>query len=179
MHAIRKAISKEELSRHCRRRTRGAEVTLQLIEELLLQLSTATDSLGVPVLSAHMVTIWEEEKKHLKVYSGSFNGGTVYSHRIYYQGWDRIASVQMCTRDRLLGIISPPPSKVGIYVSVDKWMQSFLARFIPGSSASDVHYQGFMLEGLSRWNQARILAASQQQDCQLRSFNLQLACKVN
>ena len=66
MHAVRKAISKEELSRYCRRRTRGAEVTLQLIEELLLQLSTATDSLGVPVLSVHMVTIWEEEKKHLK-----------------------------------------------------------------------------------------------------------------
>ena len=41
-------------------------MTLQLIEELLLQLSTATDSLGVPVLSVHMVTIWEEEKKHLK-----------------------------------------------------------------------------------------------------------------
>ena len=66
MHAVRKAVSKEELSRHCRRRTRGAEVTLQLIEELLLQLSTATDSLGVPVLSVHMVTILEEEKKHLK-----------------------------------------------------------------------------------------------------------------
>ena len=59
MHAIRKAISKEELSRHCRRRTRGAEMTLQLIEKLLLQLSTVTDSLGVPVLSVHMVTIWD------------------------------------------------------------------------------------------------------------------------
>ena len=35
-----------------------------------------------------------------------------------------------------------------------------------------------MLGGLSRWNQERTLAASQQQDCQLRSFNLQLACKV-
>lgn len=57
--------------------------------------------------------------------------------------------------------------------------KQFLVRFIPGFSASDVHYQGFLLEGLSRWNQARTLAASQQQDCQLRSFNLQLAFKIN
>ena len=86
-----KAISKEELSHHCHRRTRGAEVTLQLIEELLLQLSTATDSLGVPVLSecthGHYLGRREETPK---VYSGSFSGGTENSH---YQGWGRIASV--------------------------------------------------------------------------------------
>ena len=41
-------------------------MTLQLIEDLLLQLSTATDSLGVPVFGEQMVTIWEEEKKHIK-----------------------------------------------------------------------------------------------------------------
>ena len=64
MSAILKAITKEELSRHCRRRTRGGEVTLQLIEELLLQFSTATDSLDVPLVSEKMVTIWEE-KKHV------------------------------------------------------------------------------------------------------------------
>ena len=66
MGAIRKAVTREELARHCRRRTRGAGLTLQLIEDLLLQLSTATDSLGVPVFSERMVTIWEEEKKHLE-----------------------------------------------------------------------------------------------------------------
>ena len=66
MSAIWKAITKEELSRYCRRRTRGAKLPLQLIEELLLQLSTATDSLCVPVLSEKMVTIWEEEKKHVQ-----------------------------------------------------------------------------------------------------------------
>ena len=66
MSAIQKAVTKEELSCHCRRRTRGAEVTLQLIQELLLQLSTATDSLGVPVFSVQMVTIWNEEKKHVR-----------------------------------------------------------------------------------------------------------------
>ena len=65
MSAIKKAITKEELARHCRRRTRGRELTLRLIEELLLKLSTATDSLGVPVLSEQMVAIWDVEKKHV------------------------------------------------------------------------------------------------------------------
>ena len=41
-------------------------MTLQLIEELLLSLSTATDSLGVPLFGVQMVTIWEAEKKHVK-----------------------------------------------------------------------------------------------------------------
>ena len=69
MSAIQKAISKEELARHCRRRTRGAEVTLQLIEELVLELSsspTAVDSNGVHVFSGDMVKILNEEKKHIK-----------------------------------------------------------------------------------------------------------------
>jgi len=47
--AIHKAINKEELSRHCRRRTRGADETYKAIEDLLLQFTPATDSLGVPV----------------------------------------------------------------------------------------------------------------------------------
>ena len=69
MSAIQKAITKEELARHCRRRTRGAEMTLQLIEELVLELSSspsATDSNGVHVFSEDMVKILKEEKKHIK-----------------------------------------------------------------------------------------------------------------
>ena len=45
--AICKAVNKE-LSRHCRR-TRGADDTYKAIEDLLLQFTPATDSLGVPV----------------------------------------------------------------------------------------------------------------------------------
>jgi len=86
----------------------------------------------------------------------------------------------MCTRDHLARILSPPSGKVcgmmDLYYNSSK---RFFVRFIPGSSASDVHYQGFLLEGLSRWNQERTLAALQQQDSQLRTFNLQLACKVD
>ena len=63
--AARKAISIAELSRHCKRRTRGTHNTITIIESLLLTLSQATDSLGVPVLRSDMPSIWTEQKKHV------------------------------------------------------------------------------------------------------------------
>ena len=60
MSPIRKAVTKEELARHYRRRTRGAAVTESLIEALQL-----VYSLGVLVLSDQITRIWEEEKKHV------------------------------------------------------------------------------------------------------------------
>ena len=88
MSAIRKAVMKEELSRHCRRRTRRAELTLQLIEELLLRLSTATDSLGVPKDGRHL----GGEEAH-QMHSGSSRSTSVHYHRVHQEGWDGIASV--------------------------------------------------------------------------------------
>ena len=72
MNAIHKTITRNELSQHCQRRTREVELTLELIEGLLLQLSGffATDSTGEPVLNDKMITIWEEEKKHVKCIQG-------------------------------------------------------------------------------------------------------------
>ena len=34
-------------------------------------------------------------------------------------------------------------------------------RFIPGTSANDFHYQGYLLEDLVRWNKAHSLTAIQ------------------
>jgi len=48
--AIQKAITTDELSKHCRRRTRGAVETTKAIEDLLLHLTPATDLLGVPII---------------------------------------------------------------------------------------------------------------------------------
>ena len=42
LSAIQKALSREELAKHFRRRTRGAEETAAAIESLLLTLSAAT-----------------------------------------------------------------------------------------------------------------------------------------
>ena len=58
--AIRKLITKEELARHCWRKTRGAEETNALIEKLFLSLTSATGTLGVPILTKEVATVWEE-----------------------------------------------------------------------------------------------------------------------
>ena len=64
--AIKEAVTKEEMARHCRRRTRGVEATSRLIESLLTTMSTATDALGVPLFRDDMVeTIWPEQRRHL------------------------------------------------------------------------------------------------------------------
>ena len=55
--AARKAISRDELLKHCRQRPRGVEVTISAIEQLLLSL---TDTLGVPLLKEEVKLIWAE-----------------------------------------------------------------------------------------------------------------------
>lgn len=60
---ITKAVTKEEMARHCRRWTRGVEETSRLIESLMTTMSTATDALGVPLFRDDMLTtVWPEQK---------------------------------------------------------------------------------------------------------------------
>lgn len=63
--AAAKAVTREELARHCRRRTRGADVTTSKLESLFLALTGTTDVLGVPLLRKEMAGIWEEQKRHI------------------------------------------------------------------------------------------------------------------
>lgn len=64
--AVKKATSKEEMARHCRRRTRGVGATSILIDQLMATMSSATDALGVPLFREDMLSIiWPEQKRHL------------------------------------------------------------------------------------------------------------------
>lgn len=66
---VNKQLTKEELALHCRRRTRGEETTIPLLEQLLRQLggSSGNDSLGVPLIDAErMEYIWRVQRKHVK-----------------------------------------------------------------------------------------------------------------
>ena len=62
---VSSAITKRELARHCRRKTRGAENTIRLLENLILSLTDATDSLGVPLFRDDVLEIWSTEKRHV------------------------------------------------------------------------------------------------------------------
>ena len=63
--AVAKAISKSELAQHCRRKTRGTDSSMRLLENLFVSLMDATDTLGVPLFRDDANEIWETEKKHV------------------------------------------------------------------------------------------------------------------
>ena len=44
----------------------GVAKTTEMIENLILSLSSATDTLGVPLLKEEIAVIWEEQKRHVK-----------------------------------------------------------------------------------------------------------------
>ena len=64
--AVMNAVSKKELAKHCRRRTRGAVEMESQLTELFNSLASATDVLGVPLFRDEMLTeIWPEQRKHV------------------------------------------------------------------------------------------------------------------
>lgn len=63
---VNRAVKKTELARHCRRRTRGKEKTIQSIESVLLSLRNSTDCLGVPLFRDGAMDVWNVEKIHVE-----------------------------------------------------------------------------------------------------------------
>ena len=111
---------------------------------LLLQLSGpfATNSSSEIVLNDKMVTIWEEEKKHvnciqnpdriiLYIVTGHIN-----------KGWVELPVFQHAhgtTSLELFHLHMAGYADIGINVHI---CTVTFARFIPGSSGSNIHYQG-------------------------------------
>lgn len=65
---IIKSLTKKELSRHVRRKTRGVQVTTMLISNLLEAFSgpQGNDTLGVPLLDSDRIwRIWESQQRHI------------------------------------------------------------------------------------------------------------------
>jgi len=180
MDAIEKAITRNELARHCKRKTRGTELTAQLIEELLLDMGTATDSFGVPVFNERMLTIWKEEIKHIPCIQDPPEVA-LYTVTGHIRKGSMELPVYRCARGTTsLESFHLYLARYGCIKSNRHWLNGVhIVRFIPGTSASNVHFQAYLLEGLSRWNQARALAVAQQQIKNYRTFNLELVCKVS
>ncbi|XP_056224227.1 uncharacterized protein LOC130163830 [Seriola aureovittata] len=162
---IRKYLSREELALHCRRRTRGEETTVQLLEELLRLFmgSSGNDSLGVPLFdSERMEHIWRVQNKHVKCIQD-------------------LPGVALYTKTGEL-------TKGGVHLPIYRCargstsLESFhlhLNRFIPGTSANSVNFQIYLLEGLHRWNQDRGAAALSSGPSPLRSYSGDLLHCVN
>ena len=64
--AVRTAIGRDELARHCRRRVADVQTAADRVERLLLELADATDAFGTPLISPEaMRQILAEQQHHL------------------------------------------------------------------------------------------------------------------
>ncbi|XP_036943164.1 uncharacterized protein LOC119012987 [Acanthopagrus latus] len=140
--AVTTRITRRELALHCRRRTRGVEETNRLIGSLISLFDSASgkDTLGVPLLDHERIQqIWMEQQKHL----GCIQDPEDF--QLYIKtGTLKKGNVELCCYRCARGSTS---------------LESFhlhLNRFIPGTSASDAHFQAYLLEGLMRWNDDRM-----------------------
>lgn len=160
---VEQMISKDELSRHCRRRTRGVEDTVKSISTLLSTMATVSDSCGVPLFDAkRMSDIWKVQKKHVSCIQDPPDV-SLYTQVATMMKGGRQLPVYRCGR----GSTS---------------LESFhlhLNRFIPGTSANALHFQMYLLEGLTRWNYDRGMAALDVPRSALRSFDVRLKNAVN
>ena len=162
--AIRKAITKEELIRHCRRRTKGFDKTIGAVDSLISSLSSETDTLSddYSLFKAEMKDVWAEQRHHIACLQDppEIHLYTI-THHIEKGGIQ--LPVYRCAR----GTTS---------------LESFhlhLARFIPGTSASAVNFQAFLLDGITRWNSSRTASAIGAPKGSLRTFHARIQEKIN
>ena len=162
--AVRKAVTSEELARHCRRRTRGEDKTVELMETLLSSLFSATDTLGNPLFREEISEIWMEQKKHVACLQDPPDI-PLYTITGHLKKGGLNLPVYRCARGT---------------TSLESF-HSHLVKFIPGTSANAVNFQAYLLDGITRWNGARTKAALSPADSagDLRTFDYQLQAQVN
>ncbi|XP_056324795.1 uncharacterized protein LOC130237794 [Danio aesculapii] len=129
----------KELAKHCRRRTRGAQETMQLIEKLLQDFMGATDTMGIRLLDQErMQEIWQTQQRHVQCIQDP-PGVQLYRKTGQVTKEGVILPVYRCAR----GSTS---------------LESFhlhLNRFVPGTSANALHFQMCLVQ----WNEACGVAA--------------------
>ncbi|KAI4819904.1 hypothetical protein KUCAC02_027906 [Chaenocephalus aceratus] len=157
-------ITREEWRLHCRRRTRGAEETALLIQDLLQTFggTAGRDTLDIPLLDPLRIQdIWSTQRPHLSCIQDP-PGVQLYTQTGRLTKGGVILPVYRCAR----GSTS---------------LESFhlhLNRFIPGTQASAKHFQAFLIDGLVRWNEDRAAAASGEVE-PLRSYSGHLKHVLN
>ncbi|XP_062340201.1 uncharacterized protein LOC134038681 [Osmerus eperlanus] len=158
-------VSKKEMGRHCRRRTRGAaETELRLID--LLEAfggEKGLDTLGIPILdSSRIQAIWQEQRRHLHCIQDP-------------PGVDLYTETGRLTK----GSVSLPVYRCARGSTSLESFHLHINRFIPGTSANDVHFQAFLLDGLVRWNENRAAAAVEGREQPLLSYSGHLQHSLN
>ncbi|XP_049326002.1 uncharacterized protein LOC103025680 [Astyanax mexicanus] len=155
-------LTAKMLARHCRRRTRGAEETEELIGQLLAAFSDVRDTMGIPLLDAErMGAIWDTQRQHMRCIQDP-PGLQLYHKTGQLTKGGVILPVYRCAR----GSTS---------------LESFhyhLNSFIPGTSANAENFQAYLLEGLVRWNEDRAAAIDRVEPV-LRCYSGQMQHSLN
>ena len=160
--AVHHTVSADELARHCKRKTCGEEATIKAIEDLILSLTSATDTLGVPLFNNEIVSIWEEQKKHVKCIQD------VPDLPLY-----------AVTNEITKGGKSLPEYRCARGTTSLESFHRHLVTFVPGTSANAINFQAYLLDGLVRWNASRKKAAAPSTASSVRSFDVKLVTKIN
>ncbi|XP_031423253.1 uncharacterized protein LOC116220492 isoform X2 [Clupea harengus] len=162
---ITKRLSREELALHCRRRTRGELTTTRMLEELLQMLmgTSGNDSHGVPLFDRErMEHIWSVQRKHVKCIQDP-PGVALYTKM----------------GERTKGGVRVPMYRCARGSTSLESFYLHLNRFIPGTSANNLNFQIYLLEGLHRWNQDRGGAALATGPSALSGYSGDLLHRVN
>ena len=166
-------ISKRELALHCRRQTRGIAQTAMMIYDLLLTFTgpQGCDSTGVPLLNSDRIwDIWDCQQRHIaciqdpedvQLYTktGQLSKGDVMlpTYRCA-RGSTSLESFHLHINRFIPGMMK---KELPFPFFCFFWQNcSFLTPFIfflifQGTSASAMHFQAYLLEGLMRWNADR------------------------
>ncbi|CAL8237725.1 unnamed protein product, partial [Lota lota] len=159
-------ITKAQLAQYCRRRTRGEEATIRLVECLLQELmgDRGRDLLGVPLLDrVRMEHIWRVQKRHVKCIQ-DLPGVSLYT--------------ETGTTTTKEGVVLTKYRCARGSTSLESF-HCHLNRFIPGTQANDLNFQLYLLDGLTRWNQDRADAARAEKRSALVSYSGDLVQCVN
>ncbi|KAJ8353652.1 hypothetical protein SKAU_G00212190 [Synaphobranchus kaupii] len=142
---LNRHLAKEELALHCRRRTRGEETTIRLLEQLLQELagSGGNDSLGVPLIDTErMEYIWRVQRKHVKWIQDP--SGVALVEIYLLEGLNR------WNQDRAVASLSSGPSTLRSYTGnlvhcVNKNYEKLFGRTVVPAFCPPARYTGELL----------------------------------
>ncbi|XP_077396008.1 uncharacterized protein LOC144032178 [Festucalex cinctus] len=137
------SLKSRELERHCRRRTRSEEEIARLIQEVLDHFWEVKDTLGNLLLDHGLMTnIWTTQRRHLACILDP-PGVTLYTQ----------------TGEVTVGGVKLPVFRCARGSTSLESFHLHQCRFIPSTSANALHFQVYLMEGLTRWNEDRARAA--------------------
>jgi hypothetical protein len=135
---IQSQLQLKELRLHVKNTTRSAEEIISTIEDLMIEMKDAQDSMGCKLFTPQMQVIWKQQREHVKCI---LDVPGVVLHSLQ--------------RTSLKGGINLPVYRCARGSSSQEMMHLYQNDFVPAYSASATALECYHLEGMQRWNEQR------------------------